>query len=598
MSESKIIEKEILGLREVRNLDFSAFSINNRKLWDNIPDDIKSRIIGRAESIEFSKDDYISLSLFRDFKKSGNRKNFENVYFEKRKKLSALVIAECIGNEGRFISKIEEGIWALLSEPDWVLPPHNSYIRDTEQEDTPLLSRPVLDLFACETAEILALARCTLKHRLNPIIVKDVEWALYNRIVIPYTTDSFWWMGGQGPLNNWSTWCTQNCLIASLSIPLDEKTRFHIVRKASATLDAFIDDYESDGACPEGAAYYHAAALTLFSAVLLLERATDRFFQKFFKNEKIRAMASYIEDVHVAKDIYLNYADSSPKAGHLGAREYLFAKAIGNDAMMHHAATDYMQFGFEEEDNDYNLYYKLLALASYQEIKKEAESRREGIKPHFKAFPSSELAIYREGEITFAVKGGNNGESHNHNDVGSIILYRGSDPLLIDIGVETYTKTTFSRERYTLKPMQSAYHNLVNFGSLMQKDGKEYRAENVFFDETDATLDLRKAYPENEELKSYVRKIHFDRKNLLIHINEIFASSLPACLSLISQERPKEDEERLSYSSFSIAFPEKLECIIEEIPITDQRLRRAWPAMLYRTKVMLKNSTEWVISFS
>ena len=152
MSDSKIIEKEILGLREVRNLDFSAFSIDNRKLWDNIPDDIKSRIIGRAESIEFGRDDYISLSLFRDFKKSGNRKNFENVYFEKRKKLSALVIAECIGNEGRFISKIEEGIWALLSEPDWVLPPHNSYIRDTEQEDTPLLSRPVLDLFACETA--------------------------------------------------------------------------------------------------------------------------------------------------------------------------------------------------------------------------------------------------------------------------------------------------------------------------------------------------------------------------------------------------------------------------------------------------------------
>ena len=86
MSDSKIIEKEILGLKEVRNLDFSAFSIDNRKLWDNIPDDIKSRIIGRAESIEFGRDDYISLSLFRDFKRSGNRKNFENVYFEKRKK--------------------------------------------------------------------------------------------------------------------------------------------------------------------------------------------------------------------------------------------------------------------------------------------------------------------------------------------------------------------------------------------------------------------------------------------------------------------------------------------------------------------------------
>ena len=58
---------------------------------------------------------------------------------------------------------------------------------------------------------------------------------------------------------------------------------------------------------------------------------------------------------------YLNYADSSPKAGHLGAREFLFAKATGNNALMHHAALDYMEYGFEEDDNAYNLYYKLLA---------------------------------------------------------------------------------------------------------------------------------------------------------------------------------------------------------------------------------------------
>ena len=200
----KPIENEIIGLREIRGLSFPSFSIENRSLWDGLDEKIRKEILNRAEDIEFSSSDYITLSLFRDFKRTGNRKNFENIYFEKRRKLSNLVLAECIENKGRFISRIEEGIWSLLGEPDWVLPPHNSYIRDTEQEDTPLLSRPVLDLFSCETGEILALARCTLKKRLNPIISKDVEWAIYNRIVLPYISDSFWWMGGQGMLNNWA----------------------------------------------------------------------------------------------------------------------------------------------------------------------------------------------------------------------------------------------------------------------------------------------------------------------------------------------------------------------------------------------------------
>jgi hypothetical protein len=43
-----------------------------------------------------------------------------------------------------------------------------------------------------------------------------------------------------------------------------------------------------------------------------------------------------------------------------------------------------------------------------------------------------------------AIKGGNNGESHNHNDVGSFIIYTDGEPLFIDPGVGEYTAKTFS----------------------------------------------------------------------------------------------------------------------------------------------------------
>nr|MBD3622367.1 heparinase II/III family protein [Sunxiuqinia sp.] len=48
----------------------------------------------------------------------------------------------------------------------------------------------------------------------------------------------------------------------------------------------------------------------------------------------------------------------------------------------------------------------------------------------------------------FAAKGGHNAESHNHNDLGTCVLYFNGKPALIDIGRETYTAKTFSRHRY------------------------------------------------------------------------------------------------------------------------------------------------------
>jgi hypothetical protein len=49
-----------------------------------------------------------------------------------------------------------------------------------------------------------------------------------------------------------------------------------------------------------------------------------------------------------------------------------------------------------------------------------------------------------------SAKGGHNDESHNHNDVGSFVVYLDGKPLLVDPGVETYNIKTFSPQRYEL----------------------------------------------------------------------------------------------------------------------------------------------------
>lgn len=46
-------------------------------------------------------------------------------------------------------------------------------------------------------------------------------------------------------------------------------------------------------------------------------------------------------NVHVADDLYLNYADSLPKAGRLGVREDLFGKTVKNPSLIRQALLDY-----------------------------------------------------------------------------------------------------------------------------------------------------------------------------------------------------------------------------------------------------------------
>ena len=559
-----------------------------------IPEKVKAEIIARAEKDAKEGFPYLPLSLYRDFYATGRRNEYQEPYFQKRRLLSDLVIAEAIEGRSRFIPLIEEGIWSLLSEPAWTIPAHNTYIRDAEQADTPLISRPILELFHCETGEILSLTSSILSDSLSPILREDIEYALRTRILEPYITDHFWWMGNDGPLNNWAPWCTQNVLLSVLTLPLSGKEAGKVLRTAVSTLDLYISSFPEDGGCDEGASYYHAAALALWGALHVLALSTGNDMHDVFADSKIKAMAEYIEKVHVSGDIYLNFADCSPKAGHLTAREYLFGKAVGSQALLHHAALD-AKADWRESDNDYNLFYKYIALSAWQEIEEEAGRKAVIEKPRFTAFSSTGLAIYRANGITFAIKGGHNGESHNHNDAGSIILYKGERPCLIDIGVETYTKTTFSKDRYTLLPMRSTYHNLVNFPPLEQHDGEEYRAETLMMSEKGASFDLTGAYESGKGLRKYARSVSFDGDS--ISITEAFDSDNPAVLSLLSTEKPAIDGRSVIWESFSATFSGEIDGSVETIEISDARLRAAWPERIYRALITLPGPVSWTIGF-
>ena len=116
---------ELINYEALHYLKQSAFCYNNRKLYEEVPTYIKEEILKDGKESYEKEFPFISHALFQEFSINGNRSRFEKVFFEKRKNLGSLILAEAIADCG-YISKIEEGLWSILSELSWTIPAHNS----------------------------------------------------------------------------------------------------------------------------------------------------------------------------------------------------------------------------------------------------------------------------------------------------------------------------------------------------------------------------------------------------------------------------------------------------------------------------------------
>ena len=200
-----------------------------RTAWQGLPLRAKQRFLQAGEAALQTPIAPLPLSLWLDFTHTGRRTPWETAYFSRRARLCALVSAECVEHEGRFLGAIADTVWAICEESAWQLPAHNSYIRDTPQLPLPDTTRPIVDLFAAETGALLALTRYLLPDELDaaaPGITARMERELDARILTPYFTSHFWWMGnGEEPMCNWTSWCTQNVLLTVFLLPTTQQQR-------------------------------------------------------------------------------------------------------------------------------------------------------------------------------------------------------------------------------------------------------------------------------------------------------------------------------------------------------------------------------------
>lgn len=565
----------------------SPFS--ERADWDAVSRHMRDLVIADAETALNQPWPVIKASDYREYALNGNRARFEALYFTRRRRLNDLALAELLEGNGRFVEAIIDGIFLLCEESGWQLPAHNAYERGGQRFPLPDAEHPVIDLFAAETGALLATVAALLGGQLNdvtPLIVSRIEREVRDRILTPYLTRHLWWMGnGPERMNNWTAWITQNVLLSTFCLGTDQDLRGKIACKALASLDAFAKDYAPDGACEEGVVYYRHAALCMAGAMTILHQVAPGSMTRLWMEPKIRNMAEYIRHMHVGGHQYFNFADSAAVIEPCSSREYLFGKAVGSEGLARFAANDRLSSNRPHLPDEWNLWYRVQELLVGSKITTDGLPTTAGDT----FYPGIGLFVARDERYALAVKGGDNGESHNHNDVGSLTLYKDGKPFLIDVGVETYTAKTFSPQRYEIWTMQSAYHNLPTFGGVMQNDGADFAARdvNVAFDEAKAriSLDLAAAYPVEAGVRAYQRTVTLDR-GTGVEIEDLHDGDLPAVLSLMTSVQPAIDGGTIRLKELGHIELEGAGVIeIDEIYIDDPRLRVSWPSRIYRLRI-------------
>ena len=486
---------------------------------DSIPEVMRQSYIAYAN--EYLGRPWASIpdSVFGEFRHKGNRTHYEQLCFQKRTQLAAIAMGEIIEGKGRFIPDLIAGLNNLLGEPWWGIPAHYG-------PDHPKESDQTVDLFNAETAGLVAWIRYMLADRLGDEMQQRIDKEIDKRLLNPALNTNYWWKHSR---MNWTPWICSNWLTAVLISEKDETKKREAIRQIRAALQTFIDGYPNDGGCDEGTFYWDRAAGSLFDCIELME-SFGLTTKEFASNLKVKAMASYIYKMYIGNGFCVNFADAHDNHAVVQLNVlYPFALWTDDITMRRYAAWIAQQQGFFRQPaklfagsgNFPTLGRELFLLTKLRQLQSEkpCEPKLESVWLPDLQIMTARRKLKNHKTFYVAMKGGTNGESHNHNDIGSFIVYANARPLLIDPGVGEYTSATFSAKRYEIWTMQSAYHNLPQINGFDQHEGTNYHATKVQYEPFSLAMDIASAYPKEAKVKMWKRSLSLKRGDS-IEINE------------------------------------------------------------------------------
>lgn len=496
---------------------------------------VKEELMDWMETTAVDRLPELDYELFNEYFQTGERKQYDHAYNEKRRRLHALTLLYIMDSDlSELLGRIKEIIWDICAENTWCLPAH------LHHGNAPMATH--VDMAAAETAFSLMEITYLLKNELPDWFVNHIIQEIERRVLIPYfiQNDNMYW---ETWTNNWSAVCGG---AIGLSLLYHEQLSFEYqseidmnpkyMKRIIKCLSYYLKGFEEDGSCREGLAYWrYGFGYFVYFIDALKIRSSHQI--DLYQLKKVRRIANFASVLWFTEGYTANFSDSPENIYlHTGMMHRL--KQNIPEMILPHL-TKYTPFA--EGSKTWGNCSRNLMWSDDEVLNSRT------IQP-FSYLPSSQIIVMKKimadsKILSIALKGGSNTEPHNHNDLGHFIIHVNGKNVLKDIGPAEYSKSYFSDQRYTYLEASSRGHSVPVINGYEQchdNDCESYIEDiinkkdtlNTIFDLTDAykvpgLLTFKRLFKYKNNQKSMKLKIldTFVFKSESGQITERFVSS-------------------------------------------------------------------------
>ena len=312
----------------------------------------------------------------------------------------------------------------------------------------------------------------------------------------------------------------------------------------------------------------------------------------FRENEKIRNILRFPLTMEMGNGWFANFADCDARPFISGERMETAGRMLKDPALT--VLGTRMRGTIADQLNDVPHLTRALDLIFHVPAD---ETDLSADKPEDAYLPDLQVRLVRRDRWTLACKGGHNGESHNHNDIGSFILFLDGEPEVVDAGNMVYTAKTFSEERYTLWNVRAEWHNLPVIGGHEQREGAEHTARNVSMTPDGMEMNLEAAYDEKAGIRELKRSFTLTKGGLKLTDAGSLRKGQEITWIFLLRRKPVWENGQVRAGNLIIRCPEGLEYTAEEKPVTDPRMARSWPGSLWRIRLKSEKLERFRMTF-
>jgi hypothetical protein len=443
----------------------------------------------------------LSSALVDAYFERGDRTAYEAPSRTRRVWIACLTASFLMRSDEASLIRLNGLLRDVCSERSWVYPAHYHH-QDASLREPPGEHNTYIDLNSAMTATLLAQVSRLLCGSLDAETRGRVRDECLRRIVRTYREGPP--MHWQSSIHNWNPVCHAG--VAAAVVEFEPKPA-----EAEATLDAvteravlYLDGFAPDGGCLEGIGYLNYG-LSHYCLLASTMESASRDPGLLLQAERLGAIAGDFAVHELSPGRYANFGDAHER---VPVSPFLIDYLHRHDIPV---APTPPPSQVDEYQSDLILadLSSLAAGSADGNDDSHTAPRSDSVRPE-----SGRYVLRPEtatgGQLSVAVKGGHNGEPHNHNDLGAFIVHYRGESLLCDLGKDSYTRAHFGPERHDILSCSSRGHSVPAIGGKPLGSGTGFRCTSRYANDGDGrrvSLDLTRAYPATAGIRRLGRTV-------------------------------------------------------------------------------------------